>query len=117
MIRTWCVPFMPRLWVDGDTVHGTLDIGWGHLWVPKKGLRLLRGGPDDKYDAPERRGITLARAHAARQRAQELCPPGRWHQVTSHYVDPDDFARPLCSIELLDGRDLATVLIEEGHVK
>lgn len=114
--RTWSVPFMPRTWVDGDTVHGTLDIGWGHLWVPKKGLRLLYAD-GSSWDAIERKGATLALSRLARARASELAAPGRWVQVVSHYVDPDDFARPLCSIELEDGRDLAAVLRDEGYSK
>lgn len=116
MGRTWSVPFMPSTWVDGDTVHGTLDTGWGHVWTPKKGVRLLFAD-GTSFDAIERKGATLALSRIARARATELCPPGRWHQVVSHYVDPDDFARPLCSITLLDGRDLARVLTDEGYAK
>lgn len=116
MIRQWGMPWLVRSWVDGDTCHGTMDKGWGNLWTPKKGLRLLRGG-GLAFDAPELRQLQLVRGRAAQARAQELAPAGVWYQADSHYVDPDDFARPLCSLQLADGRDLATVLIQEGHVK
>ena len=115
--KVWRLPWQITSWIDGDTCHGTMDSGWGHMWTPKKGLRLgtFTGA---RFDAPEmRKTEQKARALLARSAAERLAPPGEWFMVTSHRVDPDDFARPLCSIELPDGRDLATVLTEEGHTK
>lgn len=94
-----------------------MDKGWGHLWAPRGGLRLLQGD-GSAYDAPEmRKPDQRARAILALERVRELAPEGQWYMVTSHKLDPDDFGRPLCSIELADGRDLAGVLISEGHTK
>lgn len=93
-----------------------MDKGWGNLWTPRRGLRLLVAD-GSKYDAPERKGESLPRGNQALARAAQLAPAGAWYMALSHYLDPDDFGRPLCSIELEDGRDLATILIAEGHVK
>jgi endonuclease YncB( thermonuclease family) len=116
MIKVWRLPWLITSWVDGDTCHGTMDKGWGDMWTPPKGLRLLLAD-GSKYDAPERKGASLKRGNAARDWVQVLVPAGSWVMVTSHYVDPDDFGRPLCSIELEDGQDLAAAMIKRGHVK
>jgi hypothetical protein len=86
------------------------------MWTPPKGVRLLLAD-GTKYDAPERKGATLTRANRAKLYAQVLAPAGTWVMITSHYVDPDDFGRPLCSIELEDGQDMAATMIKGGHVK
>lgn len=109
-------PLLVARWVDGDTVMGVLDLGYRRTWQPGKGIRLVQGD-GTTYDAPERRKATMAQAVAARERAHELALPGMWLMCTSHSPDPDDFGRPLCSLLLPDGRDLAGVLIMEGHVK
>jgi endonuclease YncB( thermonuclease family) len=116
MERTWRLPFLITRWVDGDTCHGTVDMGWGHLWTPPKGLRLLHAD-GSKYDAPERKGATLAFANQARTWAAVLAPAGGTYMVTSHYVDPDDFGRILCSIETAAGQDLAAEMVKAGYVK
>lgn len=117
MVKVWRFPWQIFTWIDGDTCHGIMDKGWGNTWTPRGGLRLLTadGGP---YDAPEiTKPDQRVRGLMARSRALELAPLGLWYMVTSHKLDPDDFGRPLCSIELADGRDLASVLIAEGHTK
>jgi endonuclease YncB( thermonuclease family) len=116
MIKVWRLPFLVKAWVDGDTAHGVIDFGWRFTWEPPKGIRLLL--PDGgKYDAPERKSPTLTRGNRAKVFAQVLAPAGTWVMITSHYVDPDDFGRPLCSIELEGGQDMAAAMIAAGHVK
>lgn len=113
-IRIWTKPWKVTGWIDGDTCHGIMDDGWGRFWIPKPGLRLLLGD-GGKYDAPERKEKT--RHLMALNAITTLAPVGRWFMVTSHHLDPDDFGRPLCSIQLPDGRDLATTMVSLGHVK
>lgn len=116
-MKVWRLPWLITAWIDGDTCHGTMDEGWGRSWTPRRGLRLLQAD-GSKYDAPEMtKPEQRERAQMARLRALALAPIGQWFMVTSHYLDPDDFGRPLCSVELADGRDLAGVLIREGHTK
>ncbi len=115
-VRVWRLPFLIERWVDGDTVMGEIDFGWGFMWMPPKGLRLLLAD-GSTYDAPERRKPTTEQGMAAADAARALAPSGTWVMITSHYVDPDDFGRPLCSIELDDGADLAGALVMLGHVK
>lgn len=114
MIKVWRLPWLITSWIDGDTCHGMMDKGWGNMWTPKRGLRLVLadGG---KFDAPERK--TRAAHVAALASVNELAPIGDWYMVTSHSGEPDAFSRPLCSIELPGGRDLATVMVNLGHVK
>lgn len=114
--RVWRMPFLVKRWVDGDTAHGVLDFGWRFTWQPPKGIRLLCAD-GSTYDAPERRGASLARSNLARTWVDTLCPAGTWVMATSHYMDPDDFGRPLCSLELSNGDDLATEMMMAGHVK
>jgi endonuclease YncB( thermonuclease family) len=109
--------FFAEEWIDGDTAHGTVDMGCGHRWTPPKGLRLLMVG-GAPYDAPEmRKPEQRDRAQQARVRAKQLAPEGLWYPVVSEKYDPDAFGRVLCSVKLPDGSDLATVLVREGHVK
>lgn len=109
------VAFCISAWIDGDTCHGTVDRGWGDRYTPPRGLRLLKGD-GTSFDAPETR-LEPARAEAAKARAKELAPEGAWYYIVSQRVDPDSFGRILCSIELVDGTDLATTLAAEGHSK
>lgn len=116
MIKTWRLPWFILRWYDADTCFGMLDEGWGRTWTPDKGVRLVKAG-GQKYDAPElnkpaQRDLALA----ARDRVIELAPSD-WYMATSESKDPDDFGRPLFSIQLHDGRDLASVLEREGYVK
>lgn len=115
MIKVWTLPWYVARWYDADTCFGMLDEGWGRMWTPDKGLRLVK--TDGKYDAPElNKPAQRDAALAARRRAIELASCD-WYMATSRAKDPDDFGRPLFSIELHDGRDLATVLEGEGYVK
>jgi len=116
VIKVWRLPFLIEHWVDGDTAHGTIDMGWRWRWTPPKGIRLLCAD-GSSYDAPELRGATLALAQQAKVWVNVLAPAGSWVMITSHRVDPDDFGRPLCSIEMSDGQDLAAAMIGAGYVK
>lgn len=111
----WGRPFLPERYGDGDTIYGLLDRGEGSLYRPKPGIRLVLGD-GGKYDAPEVRKEP-ERARAATEALMALLPLGVPVPSLSHRLDPDSFGRPLCSIMLADGRDLATVLVEMGHVK
>ena len=108
----WVRPFMPERWVDGDTVHGLIDRGDGDLYRPIKGLRALFAD-GSRFDTPEK--AERDRCEAARISALQLMPPGVPVVSTSHELDV--YGRPLCSFQLPDGRDFATVMAEMGHLK
>lgn len=109
----WVRPFTIERWVDGDTVIGLIDRGDGDYYRPAKGIRLLRRD-GTKFDAPEMHQDP-ERAIAARQAAAALAGQGEVVISTSHMLDV--YGRPLCSLALLDGRDIATELIAQGHLK
>ena len=108
--------------VDGDPVRTELDIGWGIKIPPRlepnSGLGTLRivGRSGERYDAPER--DTEAGQVAKRRLTTiltEAFPSGTF-EIVSHGLD-ERKVRTLASIQLPDGRDLAAVMIAEGHVK
>lgn len=117
MIKTYSYPFMIRTWVDGDTAHGDMDKGHGYMWKLPKGLRLVHAD-GRSYDAPEKRGATLALGQRAKVWVNVLAPAGTWLMATSHNKgDLDDFGRPLCSLQLESGMDLADAMVAAGYVK
>ncbi len=104
---------------DGDTfVVDYLDLGWGVKIHPiDEGspahcsirLTLPDGG---KYDAPETKD--KARNALAVAYLKSLIPPGTKLFLVSWGFT---LGRTLASATLPDGRDLATLMIEAGHVK
>lgn len=113
----WVRPFMPERWIDGDTCEGVLDRGDRDYYRPKGGIRLLYGD-GSKFDAPEKnKADQHDRAMLAWAQVKILVPEGTPVVTTCHRLDPDSFGRPLCSIKLADGRDLAVVMASLGHTK
>lgn len=109
----WIRPFLPERWVDGDTAIGMFDRGDGDFYRPLKGIRLLYA-TGDRWDAPEMKAEPL-RATQARDCAAMLCPVGVWVVSTSHTLDV--YGRPLCSLQLAPGKDLALEMFIRGFSK
>jgi endonuclease YncB( thermonuclease family) len=106
--------------VDGDTLHSLLDIGWGVVLRPRKGVAAERGlgsvrcvYPDGSaYDAPEKK---TAHGKEATAYARTLIAPGDRLEVVSYGVE--DLGRTLGAVTLRDGRDWATTMAAAGYVK
>lgn len=109
----WVRPLILERWVDGDTAKALIDRGDGDFYRPKKGIRLVRAD-GKRYDAPELKEEPVLAAQAM-DAALRLCPLGVPFVSTSHELDV--YGRPVCSITMADGRDLATMLTELGLVK
>ncbi len=102
--------------VDGDTIHADLDVGWGICLRSRKqhGIGTVRilYADGSAYDAPER---STEAGKAAATYARSLVRPGTQVRITSYHLD--DFGRTLGAATLPDGRDWASVMSSEGHVK
>jgi endonuclease YncB( thermonuclease family) len=104
---------------DGDTfIMEYIDLGWGMKIYPidsgAPGYCSIRVTLPDGgwYDAPETED--KARNKLAVDYIKTLIPPGTWVKIKSYGFSA---GRTLASVTLPDGRDLATLMIEAGHVK
>lgn len=116
-IRVACGPVL-RV-TDGDTfVLEFIDQGWGDRKYPidegEPGHCAIRLTLPNCmwYDAPEK--TDKVRSKAATEYIKTLLPMGTWVEITSYGFSA---GRTLASVTLPDGRDLATLMIEAGHVK
>jgi len=95
--------------VDGDTVHVMASLG-----MDEYAYRMIRiqgaFAPELFSGPPEER----ERGKAARDFLVSLAPPGTKCRLTTQR-DTTTFGRYVASIELEDGTDVATALIEAGH--
>lgn len=99
----WTYPAEINEWHDGDTpichIHLSPTIEWHGVHVRVEGI-----------NAPE---LHDAGGLAARDYANEICPPNS--QVTLLASRPEKYGRFLARIQLPDGRDFSTLMIESGH--
>lgn len=95
--------------VDGDTVHVGVSLG-----LDEYAYRMIRiknaFAPELFSGPPEER----ERGKVARDFLAALIPEGTKCRLTTER-DVTTFGRYVASIELEDGRDVATALIEAGH--
>ena len=95
--------------VDGDTVHVMVSLG-----LDEYAYRMIRiknaFAPELFSGPPEER----ERGKAARDFLVELLPEGTKCRLITER-DVSTFGRYVASIELEDGTDVATALIEAGH--
>jgi micrococcal nuclease len=95
--------------VDGDTVHVVVSLG-----LDEYAYRMIRlqgaDAPELFSGPPEER----ERGKAARDFLVQLLPQGTKCRLATHR-DVSTFGRYVASIELEDGTDIATTLIEAGH--
>jgi micrococcal nuclease len=95
--------------VDGDTVHVMVSLG-----LDEYAYRMIRiksaFAPELFSGPPEER----ERGKAARDFLVELLPEGTKCRLLTER-DVSTFGRYVASIELEDGRDVATALVEAGH--
>ena len=101
-MTTWTVPATVARVVDADTLALILDLGW-HITLTTS-ARI--GG----IDAPE---LSTVAGKTARDYVRALLPAGAAVTFVSHSLDK--YGRPLGSVRLPDGRDLAEVLRLAGH--
>lgn len=102
-LRSWIVPATVMRHIDGDTVVMDLDLGW-RVWLRDVSVRLA------SINCPE---LNTPAGKAAAARTRELCPVGCAVVVLSHSLDK--YGRVLANVLLPDQRDLAGVLLAEGH--
>jgi endonuclease YncB( thermonuclease family) len=96
---------------DGDTIYFDINQGFG---THQTDLRCRVTGPADKgFNAPELRVLDPA-GEQAEEFAVSLLPNGTVCTVTSYEWDKYG-QRYDASITLPDGRDFATVMVENGH--
>lgn len=96
--------------IDGDTFEAEIE-PWPDVTYSVHIRLIFRDG--SKYDAPE---IKTPEGKAARDFVRQI-----WESV-GNIIEVgckgyDSFGRPLCYVTLSDGRDLAAVMTEAGHVK
>lgn len=101
-MTAWTVPATVLRWLDADTCHAALDLGFAITYTTK--VRI--GG----VDAPER---STAAGKAALAWATTTCPPGT--QVTVRSTCWDKYGRVLGDLFLPDGHDYGTALCDAGH--
>jgi micrococcal nuclease len=95
--------------VDGDTVHAIVSLGldeYAYRMIRLRGVNapeLFSGPPEERE-----------RGAAARDFLAELLPPGTKCRLATER-DVTTFGRYVAYIELEDGREVGTVLIEAGH--
>ena len=95
--------------VDGDTVHVVASLGldeYAYRMIRIKGAfapELFSGPPQERE-----------RGKAARDFLAQLLPVGTRCRLTTER-DATTFGRYVAALQLEDGRDVATVLIEAGH--
>jgi micrococcal nuclease len=95
--------------VDGDTVHVMVSLGldeYAYRMIRIKGAfapELFSGPPEERE-----------RGKAARDFLAGLLPDGSKCRLATER-DATTFGRYVASIELEDGTDVATALIEAGH--
>jgi hypothetical protein len=106
-------------YVDADTIHTNLNIGWGLILQPRIGkepnfgtLRIVHAD-GSRYDAPERGTEHGKLASAA---IKSLVPIGSKLDVVSHGLATDG-RRTLASVTLPDGTDWAFLMTSWGFVK
>ena len=95
--------------VDGDTVHVVASLG-----LDEYAYRMIRikdaFAPELFSGPPQER----ERGKAARDFLAQLLPVGTRCRLTTER-DTTTFGRYVAALQLEDGRDVATVLIEAGH--
>jgi micrococcal nuclease len=97
--------------VDGDTMDAELDLGFG--------IKMTQRFRIDSFDAPEtwrpRNDLEKEHGEKATKRAIELLMNKDLHFKTSKV--PGIYGRYGAIITLPDGRNFATVMIQEGFQK
>ena len=97
---------------DGDTLTLDVDLGFD-CWIRSQSVRV-EGIDTPEINSPD--AALRARAATARDRVRFLCRLGTEVKLVSKKYDArEKYGRIIGSIELPDGRDLATLLIAEGH--
>lgn len=95
--------------VDGDTIHVLLSLG-----LDEYAYRMIRiadiNAPELFSGPPEER----ERGKAARDFLVALLPPGTKCRLSTKR-DAASLGRYVANIELADGTDVATALVEAGH--
>ena len=92
--------------VDADTIDVVIDLGFSVSTHQR--LRV------DGIDAPE---MATPAGKLARARVVELLDQAGGRQVQVATQKVEKYGRYLASVALPDGRDLAAVLVSEGHAK
>ena len=114
MIRDnlYCYEFTATRVIDGDTVVGTVDLGF--RIQHEITVRILG------IDAPEIKGPTRDQGIAARAYllgAACYRPQGTLYIRTHRDKQTDSFGRWLGDLETADGRSVAEMMVEAGHAK
>lgn len=91
--------------IDGDTIVVDIDLGFNII----RSNEILRLNGIDTLE--------LVAGNAATTRVSKLCPPGTSVILTTIKDRKDKYGRYLAVVNLLDGTDIAKILIDEGYAK
>ena len=91
-------------WYDADSPKLRVDVGFRAEMEMRFRLRGV--------NAPEVRGIEADQGRLARDAARALAPLGSMVTIRTHKTGK--YGRWLCDVQLADGSDLATRLLDEG---
>ena len=97
-------------WVDGDTVDVTIDLGFS-ISIKERVRVYGLDCPEIHTTDIDKKSLGLQ----AGRNAALLAKPGTHIKIRSHKSGDEKFGRFLAEIELADGRDFATEMIEAGH--
>ncbi|MBA2375216.1 MAG: thermonuclease family protein [Rubrobacter sp.] len=95
--------------VDGDTVHVLLSLGLDEYAY--RMVRIADINVPEVFSGPKEE---RERGKASRDFLAAFAPPGTQCRLTTKR-DAASLGRYVANIELADGRDIATVLVEAGH--
>jgi micrococcal nuclease len=95
--------------VDGDTVHVLLSLGLDEYAY--RMVRIADINAPEVFSGPKEE---RERGKAARDFLAALALPGTQCRLTTKR-DTASLGRYVANIELADGRDVATILVETGH--
>lgn len=105
---------------DGDTIQVMVSLGLEDFTKIRVRVAVSK---TIQFDAPEstkakaKSADELRRGLLAKERAKELLPVGAIVKIETYKPTADIYARYAAAVTMADGRNFATVMIAEGHVK
>mgnify|MGYP000953015908 CR=1 FL=1 len=106
MVERLFEAFVERV-IDGDTIEALVQLGFGVV----QRFRIRVAG----IDTPETKGTSKRRGKRSAEFVRNLIEGKTVWLIESE--QKDKYGRAMASVQLADGRDLATLLVEAGLAK